>query len=303
MSGTPVAGTPPAPTASPLSAPVRRADPNWLQRALRSRMALPALVILGCVVGAALFANLISPYDPFYQDYDHVIESPSFSHPLGTDDIGRDILSRIIYGSRVSVCVGIVAVAIALLMGIPLGLMAAFFGGWIDDVIMRVIDAMSAFPALLLALAITAALKPGLMNVIVAIGVVYTPQFARLVRGQALAVRELEFVNAARVLGAGSTRLMLRHIWPNTTAPIIVHGSLRVAAAIVTEASLSFLGAGVPLPTPSWGSMLKAAYQYTETAPWMAIFPGAAIFVTVLATNIFGDALRAALDPRMRGRG
>lgn len=282
---------------------VRRSEPNWLRRAMRSRMALPALIVLIVVVACALFAPLISPYDPDYQDYNAVIQPPSLAHLMGTDDIGRDILSRIIFGARISVSVGLVAVGIAILVGVPLGLIAAFWRGWVDDLIMRVMDAMSAFPPLLLALGITAALKPGLMNVMVAIGVVYVPQFARLARAQALSIREQEFVNAARVLGAGPIRLMAVHIWPNATAPIIVQGSLRVAAAIVTEASLSFLGAGVPPPTPSWGSMLKASYQYTETAPWMAIFPGAAIFVTVLATNIFGDAIRSALDPRMRGRG
>jgi peptide/nickel transport system permease protein len=162
---------------------------------------------------------------------------------------------------------------------------------------------VSGFPDLVLALGITAALRPGLVNVMVAIGIIYTPQFARLARGQALSVREQDFVSAARVVGAGPTRLIARHIWPNVTAPIIVQASLRVAAAIVTEASLSFLGTGVPPPTPTWGSMLRASYQYTETAPWLAICPGLAIFLTVLASNIFGDAVRSALDPRMRGRG
>ncbi len=281
--------------------PARR-GPEWLRRVLRARLAWPSILVLLLVVVCALLANVLAPYDPYYQDYASVLDGPSRAHPMGTDDIGRDVLSRIIHGSRVSASVGLVAVALAVLAGVPLGLIAANRGGWLDDAIMRVMDAISSFPALVLALGITAALKPGLLNVMVAIGVVYTPLFARLARGEALSVREREFISAARALGASPTRIIAHHIWPNVTAPIIVLASLRVASAIVTEAGLSFLGAGVPPPTPSWGSMLRASYQYTETNPWLAIFPGAAIFLTVLATNIFGDALRSALDPRMRGR-
>ncbi len=289
--------------AAPAVARRRGAGSVFLRQVLRTRLALPSLVVIAVVVFCAIFADVLAPYDPYRQDYSHVLEPPSLAHLAGTDDIGRDVLSRIIHGSRVSVSVGIVAVGIAIALGVPLGLIASYRGGWVDDLIMRVMDSLSAFPPLVLALGITAALKPGLLNVMVAIGVVSTPMFARLVRGQALSVREQEFVNSARVLGAGPLRLIALHIWPNVTAPIIVQGSLRVAVAIVTEASLSFLGAGVPPPTPSWGSMLRASYQYTETAPWLAIIPGVVIFLTVLATNLFGDALRNALDPRMRGRG
>lgn len=273
-----------------------------LRLILKQRLATPSLIILLVVLLSAIFANVLAPYDPERQDYSHFMQGPSLAHPLGTDDIGRDVLSRIIFGSRTSVSVGLVAVAISILIGVTLGLVAAYVRGWIDDFIMRIMDALAAFPALVLALAITAALKPGLLNVMVAIGIIFTPQFARLARAQALSVRELDFVTAARVLGAGPVRLIGWHIWPNVTAPIIVQASLRVAAAIVTEASLSFLGAGVPPPTASWGGMLRTSYQFTETAPWLAIFPGAAIFLTVLATNVFGDAMRSALDPRMRGR-
>jgi len=273
-----------------------------LPRVLRTRLAVPSLLWIVVVIVSAVFSGVLAPYDPFRQDYKHVLEPPSAAHLLGTDDIGRDVLSRIIYGSRVSASVGLVAVGIALAIGVPLGLIAAYRGGWLDDVIMRVMDALSAFPPLLLALGITAALKPGLLNVMIAIGVVSIPQFARLVRSQALSVREMEYVNAARLIGVGPLRLIALHIWPNCTAPIIVQASLRVAVAIVTEATLGFLGAGVPLPTPSWGSMLRTSYQYTEQAPWLALFPGAAIFLTVLAANLLGDALRSALDPRMRGR-
>lgn len=256
--------------------------------------------MLVVVVGSGLLAPLLAPYDPERQDYAHVLEPPSTSHLLGTDDIGRDILSRIMYGARTSLSVGLVSVGFSVIIGVPLGLSAAYRGGLMDDALMRLMDAMTAFPELILALGITAALKPGLLNVMVAIGVVGIPQFARLARGQALSVRQLEYVNAARALGAGAGRVLAFHIWPNSTAPIIVQASLRVASAIVTEATLSFLGAGVPPPTPSWGSMLQASYQYTETAPWLAVFPGAAIFITVLATNVVGDALRIVLDPRMR---
>ena len=295
-----------AATATPAAIPAPRVrgrpGPAWLRRVLRSRLALPALVVLCGVVVCAVAAPVVAPHDPYFQDYASVLEPPSPAHLMGTDDIGRDVLSRVIYGARVSVSVGLVAVALAMLIGVPLGLVAAYGGGWLDDVIMRIMDAIASFPALVLALGITAALRPGLLNVMVAIGVVYTPMFARLARGEALSLREREYISAARVVGAGTVRVIRLHIWPNATAPIIVLASLRVASAIITEAGLSFLGAGVPPPTPSWGAMLRASYQYTETAPWLAIFPGIAIFLTVLATNIVGDALRSALDPRMQGR-
>jgi peptide/nickel transport system permease protein len=295
-----------AATATPAAIPAPRVrgrpGPAWLGRVLRSRLALPALVVLCGVVVCAVAAPVVAPHDPYFQDYASVLEPPSPAHLMGTDDIGRDVLSRVIYGARVSVSVGLVAVALAMLIGVPLGLIAAYGRGWLDDVIMRVMDAIASFPALVLALGITAALRPGLLNVMVAIGVVYTPMFARLARGEALSLREREYIAAARVMGAGALRVIRLHIWPNATAPIIVLASLRVASAIITEAGLSFLGAGVPPPTPSWGAMLRASYQYTETAPWLAIFPGVAIFLTVLATNIVGDALRSALDPRMQGR-
>ncbi len=289
--------------AIPAVATHARTHRSWVGRLLQSRLALPAAIVLLAMIGCALFANVLAPYDPLYQDYDSVLTPPSRAHVMGTDDLGRDVVSRIIYSARVSMSVGLVAVGIALVIGVPIGLLAAYNGGWLDDTLMRVMDAISSFPALLLALGITVALRPGLINVMIAISVVYIPAFARLSRGEALSTREREFVTAARVLGARPARLIAWHIWPNVTAPIIVLASLRVASAIVTEASLSFLGAGVPPPTPSWGLMLKASYQYTETSPWLALFPGLAIFITVFATNIFGDALRSALDPRLRTRG
>lgn len=268
----------------------------------RSRLAVPALVVIAGLAVCALFANVLAPYDPGFQNYSSVLQSPSLRHLLGTDEIGRDVLSRIIHGSRISISVGLVAVGIALAIGVTLGLGAAYLGGWLDDAAMRVMDAVAAFPALVLALGIAAVLGPGLLNVMVAIGVVYTPLFARLARAEALSVRERDFVLAARSVGTRPVPLITTHIWPNVTAPIIVLASLRVASAILTEAALSFLGVGVPLGTPSWGAMLRSSYQYTETAPWLAVFPGVAIFLTVLAINLFGDGLRSALDPRMRVR-
>ena len=269
---------------------------------MRSRGAGFGLVIIVVVLLAAVSASLIAPYNPNQIQSVGILTAPTPQYPLGTDAIGRDTLSRIIFGTRVSILAGAVSVGVALTAGVLIGLVAGYYGGWIDDVLMRIVDALYSFPALLLALAITAVLGPGLVNVMLAIGVVFTPAFARLVRGQALSVRERDFVMAARVTGARPWRIMAIHIWPNVTAPIIVQASLQVAAAIVIEAGLSFLGLGVQPPAPSWGSMLKEGYQYMEQAPWLAFAPGAAIFATVLAFNLFGDGLRQALDPRLSGR-
>jgi peptide/nickel transport system permease protein len=272
------------------------------RRVLATRLAGAGLVILGLVCICALGAPLLAPYNPNDQDYLAFTQGPSAAHWLGTDDLGRDVLSRLIYGSRVSLQVGIIAVGIALGVGVSLGLLAGYLGGFTDTLITRFTDAVQAFPGLILALAITAALGPGIGNAMIAIGFVSTPAIARLTRGQTLAVREREFVEAARVLGTPPLQIMARHIWPNVTAPIIVQATILVASAIVTEASLSFLGVGVQPPTASWGAMLRTGSQYLETAPWMAFAPGAAIFVTVLAFNFVGDGLRQALDPRLGGR-
>jgi peptide/nickel transport system permease protein len=257
------------------------------------------LAVLVAVTLIALMADVVAPYNPNQIQPVGILSAPSLTHPLGTDAIGRDVLSRIVYGARASLLAGVVSVAVALTLGVVVGLVAGYNGGWGDDLLMRMIDALYSFPALLLALAITAILGPGLTNVMLAIGIVFTPSFARLARGQSLSVRERDFVTAARVTGAGPWRIMGAHIWPNVTAPIIVLASLQVAAAIVIEAGLSFLGLGVQPPAPSWGSMLKEGYQYMEQAPWLAFAPGAAIFLTVLAFNLFGDGLRHALDPRL----
>ena len=274
----------------------------FVREVLATRLVGTGLAILGVVVFCAIFADVISPYDPIEQDYTALTQPPSLAHPLGTDDLGRDVLSRIIHGSRVSLQVGIIAVGIALAVGVTLGLVSGYVGGWVDDVLMRFVDAVQAFPGLILALAITAALGPSIGNAMVAIGFVSAPGIARLTRGQTLSIREREFVAAARVLGIPPIAIMARHIWPNVTAPIIVQATLMIAGAIVTEASLSFLGVGVNPPTPSWGAMLRTGSQYLEVAPWLALAPGVAIFLTVLAFNFVGDGLRRALDPRLVSR-
>jgi len=280
---------------------------GWIRtvaaRALQTRGAGFGLAVVALVLLVALSADVIAPYNPNQAQQAGVLTAPALAHWLGTDQLGRDVLSRIIHGARTSVQAGVVSVGFALMTGVSIGLLAGYHGGWIDDALVLLVDALWSFPTLVLALAIAASLGPGLTNAMLAIGVVFTPVFARLVRGQTLSVRERDFVMAARALGAGSGRVMLRHIWPNVTPPIIVQTSLLVASAIVVEAALSFLGLGIEPPTASWGSMLKAGYQYMQQAPWLSFAPGTAIFVTVLAFNLLGDGLRRGLDPRLRQQG
>ncbi len=268
----------------------------------RTRLAGCGLAVFVLLCLAAATADVLAPYPPAGQDYSAVLARPSASHWMGTDEMGRDVLSRVFHGSRVSLAVGLLSVLLSVAAGVAIGLAAGFRGGWTDEALMRLVDAIYSFPALLLALAIAAALGPSLFNAVIAIAVVYAPSFARLVRGQVLSVRERDFVAAVRALGGGPLRIVLRHIWPNVTAPIIVQASLSVSFAIITEAALSFLGVGVRPPTAAWGSMLRNGYPYMERAPWLAFFPGAAIFVTVLGLNFLGDGLRVALDPRLRRR-
>jgi peptide/nickel transport system permease protein len=275
---------------------------HLLRRLLETRLVGTGLAITFVVFIFALAAPVLAPYDPNEQDYLAITESPSAVHLLGTDDIGRDVLSRIIYGSRVSLEVGLVAVALAVGVGVTVGLLAGYVGGLADDVIMRIVDAVQAFPSLILALAITAALGPSIANAMLAIGFVAAPGMARLARGQTLSIRERDFVAAARVCGASPISIMRQHIWPNVTAPIVVQATLLLGTAIVTEAALSFLGVGVRPPTPSWGAMIRTGSQYLEVAPWIGMASGAAIFLTVLAFNFVGDGLRRALDPRLAGR-
>lgn len=276
---------------------------DFLDRFLRSRGAGFGVGVLVVLLLAALTADVISPYDPVqFQDAD-VLEPPSLAHLLGTDQLARDTLSRVIHGARVSVQAGVGAVGFALVVGVFIGLVSGYYGGWTDDILMRVIDGFYAFPLLLLALAIAYSLGPGLNNTLLAIGIGFTPHFARLVRGQTLSVREHEFVAAARVTGCPPWRIMVYHIWPNVTAAIIVQASLLVGQAIITEAALSFLGLGVEPPTPSWGGMLKVGYQYIDRSLVLSFAPGSAMFITVLGFNFLGDGLRHALDPRLWQRG
>jgi peptide/nickel transport system permease protein len=276
---------------------------GFAYRLMRTRLAPLGVVVIGVLILSAIFAPLIAPYPPHQQNFADALASPSRTHLLGADNLGRDTLSRVIYGSRVSIQVGIIAVGISLLVGTLLGLISGYAGvSIVDSLIMRLMDALLAFPAIVLALAITAALGPSLNNVMIAIGIVGIPVYARLVRGQVLSVREREYVEAARTIGVPGIRIMWRHILPNVTAPLIVQASIGVAVAILAEATLSFLGLGVQPPTPSWGGMIAVGKDWLNQAPWMAFAPGAAIFITVLAFNFLGDGIRDALDPHLQHR-
>jgi len=257
------------------------------------------VVLLLVVFTTAILAPVVAPYSPTKQDLDHVLARPSRQHLLGTDDLGRDLLTRVMYGARVSVTAGFVSVIVAALLGVPLGLAAGYYRGVSDTVIMRMMDGLLAFPALVLAMAITAALGPGMRNVIVAVAAVTCPAFARLARGQVLLLRELEMVSAARAIGMGDVRILLRYMVPNMTSVLIIQGALSVGQAILTEAGLSFLGLGIQPPTPAWGSMIEIGRRYLEQTTWMSVGPGVAILVTVLGFNFSADALRDVLDPRL----
>lgn len=284
----------------PTGWPVARLRESLRLYVVKHRLGAVGAAGVVLVAFVALFAPLLARYNPNAQDLANVLQSPSAAHLLGTDDLGRDLVSRLIFGARVSLQAGVVTIFFAMLAGITLGLLGGFVGGWVDEILMRLMDAILAFPGLVLALAISAALGPGLGNAMVAIAIVSTPQFARLTRGQTLAVKEFEFVAAARAAGASSRRLILLHVLPNITSPIIVQCVLSVANAIIVEASLSFLGVGVQPPTPSWGAMLRMGYGYIDTAPWLSVAPGLAIFATVLAFNFLGDGVQDLLDPRRR---
>jgi peptide/nickel transport system permease protein len=282
---------------------VRVARPPWrqfVQRLARSRLAAVGGLIVALVVLAGLGATALAPYSPTQQDIRNILRPPAPGHLLGTDELGRDTLTRVLYGAQASLEVGILAVGISLLVGTALGLLAGYLRGLADASIMRVMDGLLALPTLVLALAITAMLGPSLNNAMLAIGVTGIPIFARLVRGQVLSLRELDYVQAARSLGAGDARIMLGHILPNVMGPIVVQASLAMPTAILAEAGLSFLGLGIQPPTPSWGAMLNTAKGYLQQDPWLAVAPGTAIFLAVLGFNFLGDAVRDALDPRLR---
>jgi peptide/nickel transport system permease protein len=276
------------------------ADRRWntLRRAARARLAPFGAVVLLAAVVVALAAPLVSPHDPLKQNLANALSRPSGTHLLGTDNVGRDVLSRVVWGTRVSLLAGFVSVALALLAGGVIGLAAGYTAGRLDGLLMRLMDAVLSFPALVLALALGAVLGAGLTGVLIALAVVYTPTFARLMRGQVLAITAREYVDAARALGATGWRVAWHHVLPNATAPMVVQASLSVAFAILAEASLSFLGLGIQPPAASWGSMINAGRGYLQQAPWIVFGPGAALFVTVIGLNFVGDAIRDALDPR-----
>ncbi len=277
----------------------RRTATRWMRALRRTPVALIGAVTIACIVLIALLAPVLAPVGPSAQIAKPLLE-PGKVFIAGTDQLGRDEMNRLIYGARVSLYVGVLAVALALAIGGTTGIAAGFFGGWLDNVAMRVMDVLFSLPALVLAIAITAILGPSLTNVMLAIGIVYAPTFARIARGPTLAVVRLPYIEAARAIGASTPAIMLRHVVPNVSAPLVVQTTVSLSTAILTEAALSFLGLGTQPPTPSWGLMLSDARQYMLIDPWIAVLPGCAIAVTVLGFNLLGDGLRDLLDPRIR---
>lgn len=271
-----------------------------LVRLSRSPLAMFGLAIICVLVFCAVFAEVISPYSPIKQDLMHMFETPSAAHWLGTDEFGRDILSRLIYGARVSLQVGFIAVGIALVTGGMLGAISGYYSGRLDNCIMRVMDVLLSIPQTLLAIAIVAALGPSLMNLMIAVGISAVPTYARIVRGSVLSIRSMEFIEAARAAGSSDLRIILKHIIPNSMAPIIVQSTLGVASAILNAAGLSFIGLGIQPPNPEWGAMLSGGRQYIRDFPHMTLYPGLAIMLTILALNFLGDGLRDALDPKLK---
>jgi peptide/nickel transport system permease protein len=270
------------------------------RRLARDRAAMAGLLVVVLLVVVAMLAPRIVPYDPNDQSFRIKLEAPSAEHWLGTDEFGRDILSRILIGTRVALGVGIVPVVMALVFGVTLGLISGYYGGGIDQVVMRLIDVMLAFPWLLLAIGIMAILGPGIQNVVIAVAIVYIPAFARIVRGSVLSIKEKEYIEAARAMGQPTSRILTRHVLSNAWAPIIVLSTLSIGQAIIYAAGLSFIGLGTQPPDADWGVMLTSGREYLRDAPWLGFFPGLAILITVLAFNMFGDGLRDALDPRLR---
>ena len=276
--------------------PTRRA----LRRLLKRKGAVFGLVVIAAFILLAIFAPLVAPYDPIATSWSLVRKPPTASHWFGTDELGRDIVARVIYGARASLTAGLISVGIALGIGVPLGLVSGYLGGFLDALISRITDAMLAVPFLILAIALAAFLGPSLGNAMIAIGITTTPIFVRLTRGQVMSVKVEDYVEAARAIGNPRWRIALFHILPNILPALLVQATLSVAAAIIAEAALSFLGLGQQPPAPSWGSMLNAAQRFLVNAPWMAVWPGLAIFMVVLSFNLVGDGLRDALDPRER---
>jgi peptide/nickel transport system permease protein len=271
---------------------------RWLLR--RRALGLLGATIVGLAILTGLLAPWLAPADPLRQDVSHLMEPPSGAHLLGTDELGRDVLSRLIFGAQVSLEVGIISVGVAAVLGTALGLLTGYRLGWFDEISMRIMDALYAFPTLILAIALVAALGPNIVDAMIAIAVVSLPRFARLVRSQVLSVRERDFVQAARVVGAADRRILVWHILPNVLGVLAVQAALATAFAILTEANLSFLGLSARPPTPTWGSMLRSGYPLVETAPWLALAPGALITLVVLGFSLLGDGIRDWLDPRTR---
>jgi peptide/nickel transport system permease protein len=271
-----------------------------LARLRRNATGMAGLAVLLMMLAAAALAGVILPYNPDTADLGAVLHGPSLAHPFGTDQLGRDILTRVVYGGRISLLIGVFAVALGAVIGVPLGICSGFYRGWADALILRVVDVLLAFPGFLLALVLISLLGVGFTNVILSVGVASIPVYIRLVRGVTLSVRELTYVESARAAGLPDWTIMLRHVLPNTAAPIIVQSTLQLGTALLTAAGLGFLGLGVVPPTPEWGAMLGEAQNYLLTTWYMAMFPGLAIFLAVMAFNLLGDGLRDALDPRMK---
>lgn len=279
---------------------MRRSAPKRAGFFSRNAMLILGAVLVGAMVLGAVTAPWLTPYSPTALDLDAILKGPSAAHPLGTDSLGRDVLARMLYGGRVSLWVGFVAVGIATAIGLALGLTAGYFGGVVDEVIMRGVDVMLCFPSFFLILAVIAFLEPSLVNIMVVIGLTSWMGIARLVRAETLSLRRRDFVVAARAVGAGPLRIITLHVLPNAIAPVLVSATLGVAGAILTESALSFLGLGVQPPDPSWGNMLMEGKDVMSIAPWMSVFPGLAILVTVLGYNLLGESLRDLFDPRLR---
>ncbi|TVR68802.1 MAG: ABC transporter permease [Spirochaetaceae bacterium] len=290
-------------TAMQVLTDTRRGRSQWAEvwrRLRRNWMAMFGLAIIIVIFFTAIFAEVIAPYDYRTQNLRRIADPPSREHLLGTDDLGRDILSRIIYGARVSLQVGFVAVSISLILGGTLGALAGYYGGRLDNVVMRFMDVLLAIPSILLAIAIVSAFGGGLVNVMVAVGIATIPVYARIVKASVISIKEQEYIEAARAIGATDLRIILKHILPNSMAPIIVQGTLGVAIAILSAAGLSFIGLGIEPPTPEWGAMLSSGRHLIRRAPHVATFPGVAIMITIFALNLLGDGLRDALDPRLK---
>lgn len=286
----------PAVTAPAARGGVRR----WWRRFARNRGAVFGLAVLVVIVLMSVFAPLLAPYDPVAQGVGPALQRPSLDHWAGTDSFGRDLLSRIIYGARIALIVGVVSVVLAMVIGVSLGLAAGYYGGWLDIVVMRVMDGLFAFPIIILAIAMMAIMGFGVLNVIIAVAVGFIAPFARVTRADVLAVKEEPYVEAARLTGVASPAIIARHVLPNVMAPIIVQAALRVSGAIITESGLSFLGLGPPPPNPVWGSMIAEGRNFIVMAPHVSTFPGIALMLTIVGLNLLGDGLRDTLDPRLR---